>query len=352
MSQYPVMKYLFYISKKYSIPIIKPLIDYLDKQGEEYALFISEKVKRTLGPEWQGIAQFTEIQQAIDYNPDFALAPGNFIDFRIPGIKVQLFHGLGVEKESHYRIRHFFDVYLTSGPVVTQRFNKLQEKYQSFLVKETGWAKVDYILSHNLQDIRNELQIPQDKKIILYAPTFSRRMESASDLLHEIPRIARANEVWLLKFHELMNKETIEKIESCENKNIRIVETHDITSLLHAADCLVSDTSSVLYEFMLLGKPVVTYRTQGRPEKGIDISEPKQLRTAIDKSLEIGLTIENRKCLEEVNPYLDGRVSANIFRTLDDIKKNNLLIGKKKRLNLFRKMQVLYHERFRKGYLR
>lgn len=46
------------------------------------------------------------------------LCPGNFVDFRLPGIKVELFHGIGIEKPSHYKIRRFFDLYLTSGPVV------------------------------------------------------------------------------------------------------------------------------------------------------------------------------------------------------------------------------------------
>ena len=150
------MKYLFYAAKKYSIPILIPLIEFLKKSGEEYALFVSAKVQRSMPNKWKDIPILTNSADAMTYAPDFVISPGNFVDFRIPGIKVQIFHGLGIEKESHYKIRHFFDVYLTSGPVVTERFERLQKKYKYFLVRETGWPKVDYILNYKSIQIKKQ----------------------------------------------------------------------------------------------------------------------------------------------------------------------------------------------------
>jgi len=346
------MKYLFYISKKYSIPIIQPLRDYLERTGEDYVLFVSDKVKRTLSSDWNPKRIMTNVDQAIAFNPDFALAPGNFIDFRIPGIKVQIFHGLGVEKESHYKIRHFFDVYLTSGPLVTKRFKKLQQRYKTFIVLETGWPKVDYILNYSKNSLRQKYGIPENKKVVLYAPTFSRKMESASDLLTFIPDIINDDEVWIIKFHELMNKEISEGIQNTDSDKIKIIDTFDITPLLHVADCILSDTSSVLYEFLTLKKPVVTYRTMSRPEKGINIDQPKQLREAINLALVNGVSSDNMHCLKEVNPYLNSEIAANIFGKLKQIKEKNLLDGIHRRANLVRKLQVLYHAKFKKGYLR
>lgn len=346
------MKYLFYIAKTYSIPIIQPLVDFLRNSDNAFALFISAKVQKTLPADWRDIKQITDTASAIEYCPDFVITPGNFVDFRIPGIKVQIFHGLGVEKASHFKVRHLFDVYLTSGPMVTERFDKLQRKYKYFLVKETGWPKVDYIVNYPALELRQKYGIPENKKVILYAPTFSRRMESASELLPVIPGIVREDEVWLVKFHELMNDNTINFIRNQKSDRIRIVETYDITPLLHISDCLVSDTSSVLYEFMLLDKPVVTYKTQSRPEKGNNITDKNQLRTALDKALDNGITEENKKCLMEVNPYLDGKISARVFNQLTEIKEKDLLPKKHKKSNLIRKAQILYHERFRKGYFR
>jgi len=346
------MKYLFYIAKIYSIPIIQPLVEFLRKSEDTCVLYISDKVQKSLPGEWRDVRQINDLKSAIEYHPDFAITPGNFIDFRIPGIKVQIFHGLGVEKESHFKIRHFFDVYLTSGPMVTKRFQELQQKHKYFLVKETGWPKVDYILNYSTDELKEKYNILPEKKIIIYAPTFSRKMESASELMTVIPEIVRENEVWLFKFHELMKQEVQQAFQGGNLNQIKIVDTHDITPLLHISDCMVSDTSSVLYEFLLLNKPVVTYKTQSRPEKGINITDKNKLRNAIDKALKSGVTEENRKCLMEVNPYLDGKISERVFKHLTEIKEQDLLPKKHKKWNLFRKTQILFHERFRKGYLR
>lgn len=346
------MKFLFYIAKIYSLPIIKPLVIYCNQTNHEYGFYISQKVEEHFPEEWDQKKKIKTISQAKKFQPDFVLCPGNFVDFRIPGIKVQIFHGLGVEKKSHYKIRHFFDVYLTSGPFVTEQFQKLQRKYGTFLVKETGWPKVDYILQYDPKNIGTKFKIPKNKKVILYAPTFSRTMESASDLLPVIPNIVKDNEIWLLKFHELMDKNLIDTIKEKKNPNIRIIDTIDITPFLHLSDIMISDTSSVVYEFMVLNKPVITYRTYSRKNKGFNIHSPYQLREAIDKAYGNSFKTQAKEQLAEVNPYLDSKTSRRIFNTLKEIKEKNLLPRKRKPANLFRKYQVLFHALFRKGYMR
>ena len=348
------MKYLFYIAKNYSIPIIKPLVSYLKSTKDKFSFYVSQKVFEQFPEEWAEHKIYRELNDAIVYNPDFVITPGNFVDFRLPGIKVQIFHGLGIEKESHYKIRHFFDVYLTSGPYVTKRFNVLQKKYKYFLIEETGWPKIDYILNFPTKNLKKKLNIQSGKKIVLYAPTFSSKMHSATDLLSTIPRIIKNNETWFVKFHELMNKEIVEKFKTEKPENILIIDSYDITPYLHVSDVLISDTSSVVYEFMALNKPVITYRTQSRFDKGINIFDPGKLRVALDRSFENPDEFqENRvKHLQEINPYINGNISERVFETLKDIKLNNRLPKKKKPLNMIRKCQLLYHEKFKKGYLR
>ncbi len=346
------MKCLFYIAKIYSLPIIKPLVEYCNQANIEYRFYISQKVENNFPEQWDANKKIGSVPEAKKFHPDFILCPGNFIDFRIPGIKVQIFHGLGVEKKSHYKIRHFFDVYLTSGPFVTEKFKNLQKKYGYFLVKETGWPKIDYILNYDTTNLRKRFSIPVHKKVILYAPTFSRSMESASDLLPLIPEIVEENEIWLLKFHELMDKKVIDSIKNKDLSNLRVIDTIDITPLLHLSDIMISDTSSVIYEFLTLHKPVITYRTHSRKDKGIDIYDPHQLREAVNKAYTTSFKNHAQKQLADVNPYLDGNISKRIFDTLKDIRQNNLLPEKKKPANLFRKYQILFHSLFRKGYLR
>jgi hypothetical protein len=342
------MKILFYISKNYSIPIIKPLVKTLAAKSHHHAFYLSKKLKKVFPPEWDKSKILNNIKESKVFKPDFVLCPGNFVDFRIPGTKIQLFHGLGVEKPSHYKIRHFFDVYCTSGPVVTKKFLKMQKHYKYFSVVETGWPKVDHILNYNTDNLNDRFNIPQDKNVILFAPTHSSKMQSAEALLPTISQIKKENELWLLKFHELMDKELVAKAK--KTAGFRVIEDYDVTPYLHLADLLVSDTSSVIYEFMLLDKPIITYKTLSRKDKGINISNPKELRPAIKQSLAKPeeFKTNREKHLLQVNPRRDGKISENLIKTLESIK----FPKKKKPLNLFRKFQIIYHHKFKKGYLK
>ncbi len=344
------MKILFYVSKLYSLPVIQPLLFQAIKREVTVALYVSSKVERNIPEAFSGVKIFTELNQAIAFNPDFVLCPGNFVDFRLPGIKVELFHGIGIEKPSHYKIRHFFDIYFTSGPVVTKKFKKMQKKYKYFKVIETGWPKIDHIVGYNTTDIRKRFKIPENKKVILYAPTHSSSMESASEILSSIDSIQRSDEIWFCKPHEFMKKELLLKLKMM---NIRLISSYDITPYLHIADVMISDTSSVIYEFLILDKPVITYRTLSRKSKGINIDSPSQLRTAIDRSLNNPEEFSSlrQEHIKAVNPLVDGTICLKIISQLKLWHETPFAKGKKP-LNLFRKMQIIYHGKFKKGYLR
>ncbi len=339
------MKLLFYISKSYSYSIIEPLINYLENKPEHnFAFYLFYWTVNNFPDKWLNHRIFEIPEQAIDYKPDFVLAPGNFVDFRIPGLKVQLFHGLGVEKPSHFKIRPYFDIYCTSGPYVTQHYQRLSEKHHNtFLVKETGWSKIDYILNFPTENLKEKLELPTDKKIILYAPTFSPKMESSYDLLPIIPDIIKKDEFWLIKFHELMEKRVVRIFKNYLTKNIAIIDKAEITPYLHAADLMISDTSSVLYEFMILNKPVITFKTISRFDKGINIEDPEDLRKSIDRVLENPLEHKHNRTIHinAVNPYCDGKTSERIISYLEQVLVHQIKPAHKRYINYFRRIKIL-----------
>jgi len=346
------MKLLFYISKLYSLPVVEPIIKEASHRNVkiQISLFLSKKVEKKLPDYFKQFPIYTSLEEAIDFYPDFVLCPGNFVDFRLPGIKVELFHGIGIEKPSHYKIRHFFDVYFTSGPIVTSKFKKIQKKHKYFRVVETGWPKIDHIINFDTKNLKEKYNIPKNKKVILYAPTHSTRMQSASDLIPVFKTCIKDDEFWICKPHEFLDKTFIKEM---KRQGIRLLSTFDITPYLHIADVMISDTSSVIYEFMLLNKPVITYRTLANKNKGLNIEIPEELRNALDRSLnnpdEFSKIRSNY--IKKVNPVVDGTISSTILSQLQKwfdtpFKK------RRKPLNLYRKMQILYHSRFKKGYLR
>lgn len=347
------MKYLFYLAKRYSISIVQPLVDLLEAEGRDYAFFVSERVYHRLPADLKQKPVFRALKDAIHYRPDFVIVPGNFVDHRIPGVKVQIFHGLGVEKASHYKIRHFFDVYLTSGPYVTQRYEQMRQKKPYFEVIETGWLKIDAVLQTPKQDLRQHYGIPESKKVILYAPTFSSKMESSSQLIDVIPSIIAQDEFWLLKFHALMPNELIRPFLSLPPDQALIVQEDDITPALHVSDLMISDTSSVVYELFALDKPVITFNAIGNQDKTLNITHPDQLRAAIDRSLQAPdeFAARRRQALQAVNPYLDGDIARRTLAALDNLDPRSFP-RKGKPLNLFRKAQVLWHNYSKRGYLR
>ena len=350
------MKLVFYIARRYGIPVVKPIIAYLQqhKPTYSYAFYTSREVQNAFPPEWDSARILPHISAARSYEPDAVLCTGNYVDYRIPGIKVQLFHGVGIEKASHYKIRHFFDLYCTCGPCVTEVFKRNARLYPYFEVAETGWPKFDHILNYQAPKSSSAPELVTDSKTILYAPTFSRRLHSAWELLHTIPQIIEPHERWIVKYHELMDAQWIAACKQLAKKHaITLVgSSEDITPYLWESDIMISDTSSVIYEFIALGKPVITYNTLGSDQKGYAITQPGMLRKALD-SVSKNPEYYVKKGLQEllkVNPYTDGLCSKRVIEAVEK-QVQRVPTMHKKPLNLFRKAQVLWHYYFKKGYL-
>ncbi|MFQ6613200.1 MAG: CDP-glycerol glycerophosphotransferase family protein, partial [Fidelibacterota bacterium] len=251
---------------------------------------------------------------------------------------------LGEEKQGHYRITGFFDLYCTPGPHMTAIFDGLQRRHGHFLVRETGWPKLD---SLNLTDQRAErkksLGLDPDKPVLLYAPTFSPKLTSAPVLFSEIRALQSRGYQWICKFHSLEKKALISRYQALESPAFQIAKTDDILPLMEAADILITDTSSVAYEFLLLDRPIITYRARARQDKGLDITTPDDLEGAIVRSLlDPGeFSPVRHEILEELHPYRDGQSSQRVVETVQDVLAGGELETlRPKPANRFRKWQL------------
>ncbi len=336
------MKFLHFITKPYSVGILEPLIQEIEKTGAgESLIWISPNLSHLL-PDTANVT--TSIQKAIDFKPDIVFAPGNIIHYKIPGLKVQVFHGLCEEKMGHYKINGLFDLYCTSGPLVTEKFQALARKHQFFAVRETGWIKIDKLLADfDREEILEKLNIPGNKKIVLYTPTFSPRFKSSDKILPVIEPLPKDDELWILKFHDLMDRDEIEQFKQLPPDKFKIYQDPDNREILQIADLLISDTSSIVYEFMLLDKPVITIDATVRQDKGINITDVSQLRPAIDRSLENPreFSAKRKKYLAQIHPWKDQNNSKRVLQAaMDFLNCEDHKMLRKKPLNLYRKYKI------------
>jgi CDP-glycerol glycerophosphotransferase len=122
-------------------------------------------------------------------------------------------------------------------------------------IEETGYPRNDLLLSPRAagigQDVRTRLGIEPGKRVVLYAPTFRDAADFALEA--EVDRIAQAlgdAYVVLLRTH---------KIDAGSARSGRFVDVSgypDNRELFLAADVLVTDYSSTMFDFAVTGRPM------------------------------------------------------------------------------------------------
>lgn len=316
------MKTTLFCKNPYAFGILKPLNDELITRNHPVKWFIPNDIVEKF-PFKKECDYTTNIQEIHDFKSDVIIVPGNEVPHYLRGVKVQIFHGLAGEKKGHFRIRKYFDLYLTQGPYFTNRFHKLAKKHKDFDVIETGWPKLDQLFAQKgsydkeKNDLLNEHAV---KRIILYAPTFSPSLTSAIDLKTHILKLANSENLVFIKFHDLMDQKVISEYKTLckEYPNARIVEDNNIIKYLILSDIMISDTSSVVYEFLLLDKPVITYKSKSKNIKWENISSYKQLITSVNETIKYDKFKDQRSwIIANYHPYTDGKSSKRMVDTLE-----------------------------------
>ena len=341
--------YLFYIGQNYSFEILRPLQQEIRRRNGKVVWYMegSEVDSSKFHADERVLSS---VQEIIDFAPIAVFVPRNTVPRFIPGLKVQIFHGFEWKKKGHYRIRDCFDLYCTQGPLFTEEFNKIREinNNKHYEIKETGWPKIDTLFNAPAYQWSTKKQVPT----LLYAPTFSPAFTSAPDLFDEIKRLAKETKwQWLIKFHPKMPLEWIEKFSELTSNNIHIVDVESLASVLQAADVIISDTSSIITEFALLNRPIVTYKNSVPEPHLIDIQQTQQLEKAIEEALapsnELMLKIQQN--VARLNPYRDGLSSARVLDATLELNAKGLSHLDRKPTNFIREFKMrmkLSHWRF------
>ena len=339
-------KYLFFVTKPYSFSILKPIQDSITESNSGTVKWFAASSAVNFSSPGDQIKSNEAVR---DYNPDVVLVPGNIVPHYWPGLKVQVFHGLDEEVKGFYNITGFFDLYCTTGPVMTENFLKIAKQKKHFLVKETGWPKLDPVyknewsFSNQKDQLIKQYKLSSELPVILYAPTFPPKYTSAPDLLDSINKLKNCNYNWIIKFHSLMDESIRKRYKKLESNNFCVVDELNILPFMAGSDIMITDTSSVAYEFLSFDRPLITYKAIARKYKGINIQHPSELSPAIERSLnDPNEFSQNREsCLQDIHPYFDGNSSNRVLKGIADILANGLQNDlKQKPQNFIRKYQI------------
>jgi len=338
------MKIALFCENRYAIDILQPLYEEAVSQRCHDVLWYihTPKIKSF---KLDDDARWTSsIQELYDFGPEAIFVPGNIVPYYLPGVKIQVFHGYAAEKKDHWIIRRYFDTYFTQGPYFTSHFEALALKYGDFEVRETGWTKQDWIYRH-LHDYDDEKQrlLKQygKSKVVLYAPTFSPKLTSLPYLKAALEQLCASRDILLiLKFHPLTSSQWTDEYRewaSARKDAIYIESSENVTRYQMMSDVMISDTSSSVYEFLLLDRPVVTFRTIAKDIYWENIDDPDRLTEAFDKAVgDPDAAGKRRWIVENYDPHLDGECCRRMIAQAQDyIDRHG--VPAKRHLNLWRR---------------
>ncbi|MEO8673206.1 MAG: CDP-glycerol glycerophosphotransferase family protein [Tahibacter sp.] len=337
-----MQRYLLFANELYALPILRPLAQAIHASHGEVAWFVSARLAKYLNPDERRLRNAAEIQA---FAPAAVFSASNWVPHFFPGAKVQVFHGFNVEKRApgrgHFRIRNLFDLYCTQGPATTAPFRDLAAAHRHFAVVETGWPKLDPLFAPRDAQAR-ALRPPDGRPVCMYAATFTEKLSSARALHAQIAQqVASGERYWLLTLHPKSDVEIVERYRALAGDNARYLEAVDLVPMMRAADVLVSDTSSVVSEFVVQGKPVITLRNRAPKSHMLDIAEPEHLenalRTALTPPAELLSAI--RDYSGQIHPQRDGRSSERVLAAAESFLRGELGTLAPKPLNLWRKLQ-------------
>jgi CDP-glycerol glycerophosphotransferase (TagB/SpsB family) len=336
-------RYLLFATELYALPVLRPLDAAIRASGGETAWFAPSSFERHLtAPE----RLLPDVAAVADWQPAAVFAASNWVPQFFPGAKVQVFHGFSVDKRAptrgHFRIRGLFDLYCTQGPATTEPFEQLAREHGHFAVAETGWPKLDPLFAPD-DGTAAALRPSDGRPVVLYAATFTETLSSARALLEGITaQVARGDRYWLLTLHPKIDPDLVDAYRRLAGPNARFVEAEALVPALRAADVLVCDTSSVVSEFVVQRKPVVTFRNRAPKPHMIDISDPADLEAALRRAFAPTDALRRELIVyaDLIHPWRDGRSSERVLGAARDFMAGRFGELARKPANLWRRLQI------------
>lgn len=176
--------------------------------------------------------------------------------------------GVSNYKDKFYRQKENWDYLLSDNPFSTEKFQSCF-MYPKEKILEYGYPANDPLYAPDREErarkIKEKLGIPADKKVIMYAPTwrddnYYEIGQFKFDLDLDVNRLEKEfgdEYVLLLRLHYLV----VEALDMSKYGEFAVNGSayDDVTDLYLITDILITDYSSVFFDFANLKRPVLYY---------------------------------------------------------------------------------------------
>lgn len=164
-----------------------------------------------------------------------------------------------------------FKYILSPSEFASEKFSSawnLKKTKQEDKIIEVGYPRDDFLKNYQKEDvarIKKELNIPSDKKVLLYAPTWRDNQHvsgvgytySATVDFHKMQKELGDEWIILFRAHYLVASKF--NFEEFSGFVYDVSSYDDINELYVVADMLMTDYSSVFFDFANLKKPMLFY---------------------------------------------------------------------------------------------
>ncbi|MCD6176865.1 MAG: CDP-glycerol glycerophosphotransferase family protein [Candidatus Cloacimonetes bacterium] len=360
-----MIKVLFDLKKEYYFNSLMPLYEVMkDDSKYDIQFYVGKDEKRFLGifllPQRKQIEErlikmgikITDKTNGFDLviSGDVLKNPKNYGDV----VRVHLDHGVGtktlrirnIQKQKNYHYHVFLEGQYWLDYIKSLGWENLADFYL------TGLPKLDPLFWEGYYDnaaLTKKLGINPNKKTVLFAPSYkpsciSYVQSCITDLLPEYNLIIKLHPYsWGGKYASHSQHKFYEKLAK-KHSDVFLIEKkdYDIYPYLFLADTLISDTSSVINEFLALGKHGIIYvlpesklkHSDGMESVSIDpkdwldgafpkMFKPEDLLPAVKSALNPTQKMVT-KLIEYRNYFftgLDGKSTQRVKAKIDEIMK-------------------------------
>lgn len=169
--------------------------------------------------------------------------------------------------KSTTRLANDWDYLISPSHYATEKFTSAF-KYKNDII-ETGYPRNDLFYdedrSEKIVNIKNRLNIPEDKKIVLYAPTFRDSEKQNNKFivdfqldLEKMQEKLGDDYILLVRLHVIVENNLIIN-EDLTDFVINVSNYPDMQELLLISDVLITDYSSSMFDFANTKKPMLFY---------------------------------------------------------------------------------------------